>query len=143
MEQHVRLQALLHVMVDLHVDGFIQIAEAQELFDLDRAFFGEPHAAMSFIDRVIAGGVFLAGLLTVDHLAADQARDDAIDLVVFIRRFLARPGDDQRRARLVDQDRIDFVDDREVMLALRRNPRCGISCCRADNRSRIRCWSRR
>ena len=33
-------------------------------------------------------------------------------------RALVAPGDDQRRPRLVDQDRVDLVDDRVVMLAL-------------------------
>jgi hypothetical protein len=43
--------------------------------------------------------------------------------MVFMRRYiselsLARAGDDQRRARLVDQDRVDLVDDRVVEAAL-------------------------
>ena len=39
-------------------------------------------------------------------------------MVVLLGRLLGRAGDDQRRARLVDQDRVDLVDDREVELAL-------------------------
>ncbi len=53
----------------------------------------------------------------VDH-AARQRRDDAVDLVVEVGGFLGRPGDDQRRAGLVDQDGVDFVDDGEVVPAL-------------------------
>ena len=85
---------------------------------LMRAFLGQRDAAVLLIDRIVAGGVFLAGLLALDHFAADQAGDDAVDLVIFVGRFLAGTGNDQRRAGFVDQDRIDFVDDGEVMSAL-------------------------
>jgi hypothetical protein len=47
-----------------------------------------------------------------------QARDDAIDFVVQVRRLLGRTRDDQRRPRFVDQDAVHLVDDREVMSAL-------------------------
>ena len=47
-----------------------------------------------------------------------QLRDDAIDLVVEVGRFLGRAGDDERRPRLVDEDAVDLVDDREVVPAL-------------------------
>src|SRR3546814_14389809 len=38
--------------------------------------------------------------------------------LVQLRGVLGRTGDDQRRARLVDQDRVDFVDDRVMQAAL-------------------------
>ncbi len=44
--------------------------------------------------------------------------DQLVDGDVELRAVLARPRDDQRRARLVDQDRIHLVDDREIMIAL-------------------------
>src|SRR5215472_5352788 len=47
-----------------------------------------------------------------------QSRDDAIDFVVHVRRLFGGPGDDEGRARFVDQNRVDFVDDREVVPAL-------------------------
>jgi hypothetical protein len=34
-----------------------------------------------------------------------------VDLVILVGRFLAGPGDDQRRAGFVNQDGIDFIDD--------------------------------
>jgi hypothetical protein len=43
-----------------------------------------------------------------------QARRDAGELQVPALVLLGRPADDQRRARLVDQDGVDLVDDREV-----------------------------
>ena len=85
---------------------------------LQHAFFGERHGAVLFVDGEVAGGVLLARLLAFDHLAADQLGDDAVDLVILVGGFLARAGDDQRRARFVDQDGVDFVDDGEVVAAL-------------------------
>ena len=85
---------------------------------LSDAFFGERDGAVLLVDRVVAGGVLLAGLLAFDHLAADQLGDDAVDLVVLVGGFLAGAGDDQRRAGFVDQDRVHFVDDGVVVAAL-------------------------
>ena len=38
--------------------------------------------------------------------------------------LVGRAGDDQRGAGLVDEDRVDLVDDREVVAALDAAPRC-------------------
>ena len=51
-------------------------------------------------------------------LAAVELGDQLVDGDVELGAVLARAGDDQRRARLVDQDRVDLVDDREVVIAL-------------------------
>ena len=40
-------------------------------------------------------------------------------VLVLLARRLGRAADDERRARLVDQDRVDLVDDRVVQRALR------------------------
>ena len=47
-----------------------------------------------------------------------QARDDAVDNIICVGRLFRRAGNNQRRARLVDQNRVHFVHDREVVLAL-------------------------
>ncbi len=44
---------------------------------------------------------------------------DAVDLEVQVGRLLGQAGDDQRRARLVDEDRVDLVDDGVVEAPLR------------------------
>ena len=49
---------------------------------------------------------------------AGEPGNDPVDLVVEVGRLLGRPRDDQRGPRLVDQDRVDLVDDRVVELAL-------------------------
>ena len=99
------------------------------------------------VDDVVARRFEALAVLALDlalvHLAALQLRDDAVDFVVEVGRFLGRARDDQRRARLVDQDGVDFVDDREVMAALDHARRGRTSCCRAGSRSRTRCWCRR
>ena len=59
---------------------------------------------------IIAGAVLL--------LLPGQARNQGVDLDVELGALLGRAGNDQRRARLVDQDRIDLVDDGERQLAL-------------------------
>jgi uncharacterized protein (TIGR03437 family) len=73
---------------------------------------------MLFIDSVIARSVALARLLALDFLAAHQLRNDAVDLVVLVCGLLAGAGNDQRRARFVHQNGVDFVDDRELVAAL-------------------------
>ena len=118
LEQHVSLQGLLHVMQNAPVFRLVEIAAPQQLFHFGDAFFGERGAAMLFFHRVIAGGVVFARLLALDLLAAHQFRDDAVDLVIFVGGFFAGPGNNQRRARFVDQNGVYFVDDGEVMAAL-------------------------
>ncbi len=141
--EHVGAQRLLHVVVVLDVVGVVEIADAQQLFHLEHALFGERGGLVLLVDGVVAGGVLLARLLAFDHFAADQFGDDAVDLVILVGGFFAGAGNDQRGARFVDQDGVDFVDDGVVDARAARNLRCGTSCCRAGNRSRIRCWCRR
>ena len=52
------------------------------------------------------------------RLVLHQAIDQRLVLVELVRRLGRRAGDDQRRARFVDEDRVHFVDDREVVTAL-------------------------
>ena len=113
-----RLERLLDMVVPLDVLRLVHVADAEQPFDVQNAFFGQGRGTMLFVDGEIAGGVLLARLLAFDHFAALQVRDDFVGFVVLIGRFLARAGDDERRARFVDQDRIHFVDDGEVMPAL-------------------------
>ena len=51
-------------------------------------------------------------------LFAHQLLDQRLPFVVLVRRDRRRPADDKRRARFVDQDGIDFIDDRIVISAL-------------------------
>ncbi len=70
---------------------------AQKLFHIFVARFGEIHRALLLVEIVM--------LLA-------EARDQQVDLIVKVGLVVGRSRNDQRRARLVDQDRVDLVDDR-------------------------------
>ena len=69
---------------------------------------------------LVAGFGQIDGALLLVELVifARQLRDDRVDGGVKSRSVLGRTRDDERRARLVDQDRVDFVDDGEGVAAL-------------------------
>ncbi len=75
-----------------------------------------PSVRRSLLDRFDAdfGEGHLAGLLVLLVVGGGEPRNDRVDTAIELGRILGRTGDDQRRARLVDQDRIDLVDDRVV-----------------------------
>ncbi len=75
----------------LHQPGF-----AQQGFEFLHARFGERHRALLFVLLVILGR---------------ELGDELVGAAIELGGILGRAGDDQGRARLVDQDRIDFVDD--------------------------------
>ena len=89
---------------------------------MGHAAFGQRHRLVLLVDDVVAGELEGFAIFRFDVALRDgaelQPRDDAIDLVIEIGRLLGGAGDDQRRAGFVDQDRVDFVDDREVVAAL-------------------------
>ena len=125
-EQRVGPQSLLHVVEQGHVGRVVQAARQQpmrqQLLGVRHAAFGERGGLVLLVDDVVAGcfeGLALLGLdLPLDHRARLELGDDPIDLVVQVGGLLGRPGDDQRRARLVDEDAVDFVDDGEEVPAL-------------------------
>ena len=55
-----------------------------------------------------------AGLLVLLVVLGLEPRNHRVDPAIELGRILGGTRDDQRRARLVDQDRVDLVDDREV-----------------------------
>src|SRR5690606_41703889 len=60
-------------------------------------------------------------------LFRSQLRDQRVDLYVHVRGILGRARDDERRARLVDQDAVDLVDDRVVERPDRKSTRLNSS----------------
>ena len=78
-------------------------AVAQPLLELFHADFGQRHRALLLVDLIV-------GLV--------ELRNVAVDRVVEFGTIVERTGNDQRRARLVDEDRVDFVDDRIDVPAL-------------------------
>ena len=115
--QGVRAQGRVQVMHETDIGGVVQaLAFAQQpdlrhqLLDLFMSRFGQGRLLGLLIDRVVAGAVF--GFLP------GQARNQGVDLDVELGALFRGSGNDQRRARLVDQNRVDFIDDGEGQLAL-------------------------
>ena len=102
-EELVRTQRLVDVVDERDVVDVVQravahqAAVAQHRFYLLDPLLGEGHGFLLFV------------LL---EILVDERRDQLVDAVVKLGIVLGGAGDDQRRARLVDQDRIDLVDDR-------------------------------
>ena len=127
-EQRVRPQRLVHVVEQRHVDRIVEAARVrlqamrQHLLGLGHAALGERHRLVLLVLDEVAGLFERFAILGLDVALGDgaghQLRDDPIDLVIEVGRFLRRAGNDQRRPRFVDQDAVDFVDDGEVMAAL-------------------------
>ena len=108
-EQRVGAQRLVDVMHDRDVLDVVErftlelAGVAQQRLDLLHAGFGQRHRALLLVDVVI-------GLVELGQ--------EGVDGVVEFRTVVERAGNDQRRARLVDQDRVDFVDDGVEVAAL-------------------------
>ncbi len=103
-EQVPRLQRRVELVRQLEVALVVQVRDAEHLLDLRDALLGDRDGVRLLVD----GEVFVL----------DQAREDLGELRVQLGGVVALTADDQRRARLVDQDRVDFVDDREIEVAL-------------------------
>ena len=101
------LECLDHMMVDLHVFRIAEVLNLEELFCLGDALIGQTDAFFLFLDRIV--GV-LALIQRIDKFVRDPIQ---------IRRFITLSGNDQRRSRLIDEDRVHFVDDRVVQISLR------------------------
>jgi hypothetical protein len=121
-EERVRAQPLVHVMEHVHVGRLPQVLDAQELLGVRHAHLGERDGLRLLVDDVVARllelGALLGLLVARDARARLELRDDLVDPVVLVGRLLGRAADDERRARLVDQDRVDLVHHREVVAAL-------------------------
>ena len=91
---------------------------------------GNADGALLLVHDVVAGEILLAlaqldaqlrlALVSLDSTSSpiSSCRNDLARPRIFIRRLVRRPGDNQRRPRLVDQDRVHFVHDGVVVPAL-------------------------
>jgi hypothetical protein len=109
LEQLVRAERLLHVV---HYGDVLDVVERvaleqvglhQELLDSLVAGLGQGDNACLLVELEIAG---------------DQFRNEFVDGVVEFGAVVERARNDERRARLVDQDRVDLIDDGVVVAAL-------------------------
>ena len=116
--QRVRLDRRFDVMLQVPVLRIGDVADAEQFLDLLPAFVGDGDVLVLLVDHEVAGVDLRLARWNVDFLALFQLRDDAVHAVVLVGGLFARAADDERRTRFVDQDRIDFVDDGEVVPAL-------------------------
>jgi hypothetical protein len=102
------LDRVVEVADERRVHRLVEVVDAEPVLDPAHAALGDRDGALGLVDLVVAGAV----------LALLQAADQRRELAVPAGGVLGGSGDDQRGTGLVDQDRVDLVDDREVVPAL-------------------------
>lgn len=98
------------------VHRLVEVLDAEPVLDLRDTGLVDRDGPLLLVDLVVAG--LLDALERVARLALGQARDQLGEVAVPLGGLVGGAGDDQRRTGLVDQDRVDLVDDREVVTAL-------------------------
>ena len=121
-EEIVGPQALVHVVEHVHVGRVPQVLHPEEALAVGHAHLGEGDRLVLLVDdevaRLLELGPLLGLLVAGDARARLELRDDRVDPVVLVRRLLGGAADDERGPRLVDEDRVDLVHDREVVAPL-------------------------
>ena len=108
LEQLLGLERVVEEGHQRRVDRVVEVVDAEPVLDLLDARLEDADGPLLLVDLVVALAV----------LASAQPGRDLGELDVPAGVLLGRPGDDQRRPRLVDEDRVHLVDDREVVAAL-------------------------
>ena len=119
--ERLRLQRLDQVVDELDVARVVEVLEPERALDgVDRRLRRRDGLVLLVVEIVGAGelGLVLALVALPRRGRTLQLLDDSGEVVVRRRRGLGLAGDDQRRPRLVDQDRVDLVDDRVGVAAL-------------------------
>ena len=98
------LQRDLELVDQVLLDGVVQVVDVEGLLDLLDARLGGHHDALVLLDLVV-------------DVALERAHDGG-EAVVRLGGIGETARDDERRACLVDEDRVDLVHDREVVPAL-------------------------
>ena len=117
MEERVRAERRVQVV---HEPDVVRVVEArpghqeprgrQHLLGALVALLGQQHLVRLLVDPVVAFALLV--------LLAHELRRDVVQPVVQVDVVVGLPRDDERRARLVDQDGVHLVDDRVVEAAL-------------------------
>jgi hypothetical protein len=156
--QRLGLERLDQVVDERAVLGAVEVLDAHEPLGLGHAALRHRDGLVLLVELEVEVGDELLLRPRVHALGA-LARLHGLgqlgEAQVELGRLLRRAGDDERRARLVDEDVVDLVDDREACGSRAACPppcsarRAGPSrpatwpCCRAGSRSRTRSSSRR
>ena len=116
-EQGQRAQGRIQVMHQRNIGGIVQAGTfaqqtglGQQLLGTLVAGLGEVNLMALLVHPVVALGLLFGG-------AAEQ-RDDILHAQIEIGVIVRLTGNDQRRAGFVDQDGVDFIDDREIQGSL-------------------------
>ena len=116
------LQRLLQVVDERPVLGAVEMRDAEELLGLRDALLGHRDGLVLLLELVVEVGdeVLLrcAGPCPRASCRGPSGGRGLRELLVHVGRRLGLAGDDERRARLVDEDVVDLVDDRELVAAL-------------------------
>ena len=102
--QRMRPQSLIEMMRQFHVFVFVKVFYVQRPLGFGDARLGRRNRVQLLVDREI---------FTLTQLGHDLGQH-----IIKIGRFFAGPGNDQRRPRFIDQDRVHFVDDRVMQRSL-------------------------
>ena len=94
------LEGIVDEMRPFHIAGGVEALHAGKLLGQPNSIFGQRDRVFFFLHLEMLVGLELAG--------------DLVGLGVFGDVVMGRPGDDQRRAGLIDQDVVNFVDNGEV-----------------------------
>ena len=105
LEQLLGPQRGLELVDEVLGHAVVEVVDPERLLDLLDAVLGGRHGALLLVDVVV--------------VVAAQAADDGGELVVQLRGVGDPARDDQRGAGLVDEDRVDLVDDGVAVAALR------------------------
>ena len=115
-----RLQRLDEVVDERAVLGLVEVVDAEEALGPGDAALGHGDRLVLLLELVVEVRDELLLRLRVEALRAlarGHRRGELGEADVVVGRLLRGAGDDQRRARLVDEDVVDLVDDREVVHA--------------------------
>ena len=117
--QRLGLQGLVEVVDELDVLRVVEVVDPQRALDLLDPRLGRRDGLVLLVVEVVEllGEPLVLELRPV-RLGAAQRRDDPREVVVDLRGGRRLAGDDQRRPRLVDEDRVDLVHDRVGVAAL-------------------------
>src|SRR4051794_17843108 len=117
--ERLRLEPLVQVVDELGVARVVQVVDPEGALDLLDRVMQRRDRLVLLVVRVV-GARRLGRVLLLARLGgvADHRLDHAREVVVRLRRGLRLAGDDQRRTRFVDQDRVDLVHDPVRVLAL-------------------------
>ena len=117
LKQHAGTQGGVEMMHQGEVGGVVEALTfrqhaglGQQLFEVFVTFLGEMHLLLFFVHRVVAGTVLLLLFAEFGH--------DGVHLQVQLGIVVRGSGNDQRRARLIDEDGIHLIHHRRMQVAL-------------------------